>query len=117
MTPYSAASSGEDDRKLPLYPGSSVAATMITGDLKLGAIGTVTYVDGDHILAFGHPFMNAGNTGYFMHNSYIFTVIPSTDTPFKLGSVGAEIGEINQDTHPQGGDRLRHNTESGRFAR
>lgn len=97
MTPYSAASSGEDDRKLPLYPGSSVAATMITGDLKLGAIGTVTYVDGDHILAFGHPFMNAGNTGYFMHNSYIFTVIPSTDTPFKLGSVGAEIGEINQD--------------------
>lgn len=97
MTPYSAAFSGEDDRKLPLYPGSSVAATMITGDLKLGAIGTVTYVDGDHILAFGHPFMNAGNTGYFMHNSYIFTVIPSTDTPFKLGSVGAEIGEINQD--------------------
>lgn len=97
MTPYSAASSGEDDRKLPLYPGSSVAATMITGDLKLGAIGTVTYVDGDHILAFGHPFMNAGNTGYFMHNSYIFTVIPSTNTPFKLGSVGAEIGEINQD--------------------
>ena len=97
MTPYSAASSGEDDRKLPLYPGSSVAATMITGDLKLGAIGTVTYVDGDHILAFGHPFMNAGNTEYFMHNSYIFTVIPSTDTPFKLGSVGAEIGEINQD--------------------
>lgn len=97
MTPYSAASSGEDDRKLPLYPGSSVAATMITGDLKLGAIGTVTYVDGDHILAFGHPFMNAGNIGYFMHNSYIFTVIPSTNTPFKLGSVGAEIGEINQD--------------------
>ena len=28
-----------------------------------------------------------------------------------------EDGEINQDTHPQGGDRLRHNTESGRFAR
>ena len=32
-----------------------------------------------------------------MNNSYIFTIIPSTDTPFKLASVGADIGEITQD--------------------
>ncbi|CDF27813.1 spoIVB peptidase S55 family protein [Dialister sp. CAG:588] len=97
MVPYAAASSSEDTTAMPLVPGSSVAATMVTGDLKLGAIGTVTYVDDDHILAFGHPFMSKGNTDYFMHNSYIFTVIPSTYSPFKLGSIGAEIGTINQD--------------------
>lgn len=97
MVPYAAASSSEDTTAMPLVPGSSVAATMVTGDLKLGAIGTVTYVDDDHILAFGHPFMSRGNTDYFMHNSYIFTVIPSTYSPFKLGSIGAEIGTINQD--------------------
>ncbi len=96
MVPYAAASSSEDTTAMPLVPGSSVAATMVTGDLKLGAIGTVTYVDDDHILAFGHPFMSKGNTDYFMHNSYIFTVIPSTYSPFKLGSIGAEIGTINQ---------------------
>ena len=48
-----------------------MAASLVTGDLKLGAIGTVTYVDGNQMLAFGHPFMSRGNTGYFMHNSYI----------------------------------------------
>ena len=32
-----------------------------------------------------------------MHNSYIFTVVPSHNIPFKLGSVGAEIGEVNED--------------------
>lgn len=74
-----------------------MAASLVTGDLKLGAIGTVTYVDGNQMLAFGHPFMSRGNTGYFMHNSYIFTVIPSKNIPFKLGSVGAEIGTVNQD--------------------
>ena len=97
MVPYSAASAGSDDTALPLEPGSSVAATLVTGDLKLGAIGTVTYVDGDHIVAFGHPFMNRGNSDYFMHNSYIFTVVPSREVPFKLGSVGAEIGAVTQD--------------------
>ena len=53
--------------------------------------------DKDHMVAFGHPFMNRGSSGYFMHNSYIFTVIPSKNIPFKLGSVGAEIGTVNQD--------------------
>ena len=69
----------------------------MSGDLKLGAVGTVTYVDKDHMVAFGHPFMSRGKSGYFMNNSYIFTVIPSQNIPFKLGSVGAEIGVIQQD--------------------
>lgn len=97
MYPLSAATSSVDEIARPLEAGGAVAATMVTGDLKLGAVGTVTYVDKDHIVAFGHPFRNTGNTSYFMNNSYIFTVIPSTDTPFKLASVGADIGEITQD--------------------
>lgn len=98
MTPYaSAVTDGGDETPSPLEPGSAVAAAMVTGDLKLGAIGTVTYVDGNRMVAFGHPFMNKGMTNYFMHNSYIFTVIPSSNIPFKLGSVGAEIGRVDQD--------------------
>lgn len=100
MTPYAASTAGSDDTAYPLEAGGSVAASLVTGDLKLGAIGTVTYVDGDHIVAFGHPFMNKGNAGYFMQNSYIFTVVPSTYAPFKLGSVGAEVGAITQDRGP-----------------
>lgn len=97
MVPYAAASVGSDEQPRPLEPGGSVSATLVTGDLKLGAIGTVTYVDGNHMVAFGHPFLDRGSSQYFMHNSYIFTVIPSKNIPFKLGTVGAEIGTINQD--------------------
>lgn len=97
LVPYSTASAGADEVAYPLEAGSAVSATLVTGDLKLGAIGTVTYVDGDHVVAFGHPFLNRGAAGYFMHNSYIFTVVPSQNIPFKMGSIGREIGEINQD--------------------
>ena len=97
MVPYAAASVEADSTARPLEAGGAVAATLVTGDLKLGAVGTVTYVDGDHMVAFGHPFLDKGNAQYFMHNSYIMTVIPSRNIPFKLGTVGAEIGTINQD--------------------
>lgn len=98
MEPIASAVADSDEAApRPLEPGSAVAASMVTGDLKLGAVGTVTYVDENRMVAFGHPFMNKGTTDYFMHNSYIFTVIPSRNIPFKLGSVGAEIGMVDQD--------------------
>lgn len=97
MVPYSAANGGDEEAARPLEAGGAVAASLVTGDLKLGAIGTVTYVDGDHMVAFGHPFLSRGGTDYFMHNSYIFTVVPSKNIPFKLGSIGAELGVVNQD--------------------
>lgn len=97
MVPYSAASAGVDEMPRPLEAGGAVSATLVTGDLKLGAVGTVTYVDKDHMVAFGHPFLDKGSSAYFMHNSYIFTVVPSRNIPFKLGSVGAEIGVVNED--------------------
>lgn len=97
FTPVDTAAGVGGDKALPLYPGSSVAASFITGDLKMGAIGTVTAVDGNNIVAFGHPFLKRGSMNYFLHNAYIFTVLKSLDTSFKLGSVDAEIGSINQD--------------------
>ena len=54
--PVDTASASTDDVAMPLEPGSSVAAAFVNGDMKMGAIGTVTYVDNDHIVAFGHLF-------------------------------------------------------------
>ena len=95
--PVDTASAGTDDVAMPLEPGSSVAAAFVNGDMKMGAIGTVTYVDNDHIVAFGHPFLKKGSINYFMHNAYIFTVVNNMSSSFKLGSIGAEVGKITQD--------------------
>ena len=94
---YDTAAANGDDVVKPLVPGGSVAALLVDGDLKLGAIGTVTYVDDDKVVAFGHPFLKHGSTNYFMHNSSIFTVVKSVESAFTLGSMGAEVGSVVED--------------------
>lgn len=94
---YDTASSSSDDIAKPLEAGGSVAALLVDGDLKLGAIGTVTYVDGEQMVAFGHPFLKHGSSNYFMHNANIFTVVKSYESAFKLGSMGSEIGTVTED--------------------
>lgn len=80
-----------------LEPGSAVGVQLVRGDASLGALGTVTYVDGDRVLAFGHPFLKRGPAAFLMTNAYIFTTIRGIETSFKVGSTGDAIGTIHQD--------------------
>lgn len=94
---YPTASVDEDSIKKPLFAGGPISALLVKGDLKMGAIGTVTYVDKDRIVAFGHQFMKKGSVNYFMNNSRILTIIKSIDSGFKLGTMGQEVGVITED--------------------
>lgn len=58
-----------------LRPGAAVAASISTGDLAVGAVGTVTYRDGDDLWAFGHPFEGLGKRALFLQDAYVYTVI------------------------------------------
>ena len=43
----------EAPRERPhFFPGSPIATTLVDGDIKMAGIGTVTWVQGDHFLAF-----------------------------------------------------------------
>lgn len=74
-----------------LEPGSAIAVSLATGDVSVAAIGTVTAIDGDDVLMFGHPFFNLGDVDYALQPVTITAVIPSRDVPFKLGNVHADI--------------------------
>jgi hypothetical protein len=69
-----------------LSPGASVAATISTGDLALGAVGTLTYRDGDDMWAFGHPFEGLGKRALFLQDAYVYTVIQN---PLGIQDFGA----------------------------
>ena len=45
-----------------LEPGSMISVQLISGDMTVGADGTVTAIDGDRIYAFGHRFLATGPT-------------------------------------------------------
>jgi hypothetical protein len=80
-----------------LVPGAAVAALAARGDMWIGGIGTVTYTDGDDVLAYGHPAYWSGVKNLFMSNAWISGVWPNLDVPYKIGYPGAVKGAFVQD--------------------
>jgi len=81
----------------PLRPGDPIGVGLVSGDLALGATGTVTDVVGDRVYAFGHPFYNLGPTQFPMTQAFVHVVLPSLMSSSKLASLGAIVGTIEQD--------------------
>nr|MBP8743256.1 hypothetical protein [Acidaminococcaceae bacterium] len=98
LKPLAVPSGQKEIDNVLLEPGSSVGVELIRGDIRLGAIGTVTWMDDDgRILAFGHPFLQRGNADYFMTNAWIFASIPNVESSYKVGALGNTVGAITQD--------------------
>jgi hypothetical protein len=80
-----------------LKPGDAVGVNLITGDLVMGATGTVTEVDGNQVYAFGHPFYNLGTTEFPMTRAYVYALLPSLLSSMKIAVTGETIGTFRQD--------------------
>ena len=82
---------------LELRPGDPVGVSLVRGDLEIGATGTVTYVEGSNVYAFGHPFLNLGPTAFAMTRAHVYAVLPSLDSSLKIATLGPVIGTMSQD--------------------
>ncbi len=60
-----------------LRPGDAVAAALAVGDITLAGTGTVSQVDGDRVLAFGHPMLGLGAVAVPMASADIVAILPS----------------------------------------
>jgi hypothetical protein len=80
-----------------LRPGSAVSIQMVMGDYQVSALGTVTLVDDQRFLAFGHSFTNKGYVDYLAFSAFIIRTVKSPVMSFKLGSPVNLIGRITQD--------------------
>jgi hypothetical protein len=88
---------GEMPFEGPLKPGDAIGVMLVNGDLQMGGTGTVTHIDGDRVYAFGHPLYNLGPTEFPMTRAYVYTVLPSLFSSFKLSSTGEVIGTFLED--------------------
>jgi hypothetical protein len=80
-----------------LREGDAVGVSLVGGDLEMGATGTVTHIDGDRVYAFGHPFFNLGPAQFPMTRAYVYTMLPSLMSSFKISAMGEVIGTMHQD--------------------
>jgi hypothetical protein len=80
-----------------LRPGDVVAVALAVGDISLAGTGTVSHVDGNRILAFGHPMMSLGATELPMASAEVVTILPSQYNSIKVSNTGGIIGAFSQD--------------------
>jgi hypothetical protein len=80
-----------------LEPGAMISVQLLTGDLSVGADGTVTHVDGKRIYAFGHRFLSVGSTELPFARAEVIALLPNLSTSFKISSARQWLGTITGD--------------------
>lgn len=83
--------------KANFEPGGSIAVPLVCGDVDVSAIGTVTDVIGDRVLAFGHAFQGEGGVEFPIAPAYIHTLVSTMNESFKLGSALPPTGTLISD--------------------
>jgi hypothetical protein len=80
-----------------LQAGDPVAALLVWGDITLGATGTITWREGDELLAFGHPFLGYGRISVPLAPAEVIWTVPSLFNSFKIARIGEPVGAVRQD--------------------
>ena len=80
-----------------LQPGSMISVELMTGDMSVGADGTVTAIDGNKVYAFGHRFLAVGPTDLPFTRSEVMALLANVNTSFKISSGRELMGVISQD--------------------
>jgi hypothetical protein len=80
-----------------LKPGSMISVQLVSGDFSVAADGTVTFIDGNRVYAFGHRFLDVGATALPFARAEVVALIPNVNTAFKLSTAREWMGAIYQD--------------------
>lgn len=86
-----------------LRPGSAMGVGYSSGDVALGAVGTVAYVDGDRVWSFGHELDGVGRRNLLLQDAYVYKVIsnpnatPDFGTTYKLAAPSHDVGTLSND--------------------
>lgn len=89
-----------------LEPGSSIGVGLVTGDISIGALGTLTYREDDTLIGFGHRFLYNGASHFPMTTVSIIDTMKSLESSYKLGTLGPTVGSVFEDRIAAIGGRL-----------
>lgn len=80
-----------------LEPGAMIGLSLIRGDAEMSMLGTLTLIDGNRIIGFGHGALVAGEVEMPLVSVHVHSVIPSSYLSYKLASSSQVIGTVTQD--------------------
>ncbi|MEK7404290.1 MAG: SpoIVB peptidase S55 domain-containing protein [Acidobacteriota bacterium] len=94
-----------------LKPGSMITVQLLSGDMSLGADGTVTHIDGKRVYAFGHRFLSIGSTELPFARAEVLTLLPTLSSSFKISAPREWMGTITEDRSTGVAGELGRRTE------
>jgi len=100
MVPVQGGGTTMAGQDVPLEPGGVMGLALITGDMDISAVGTVTERIGDRVYGFGHPMMAEGRVDFPLTSGMVHAVVSSMEISFKLASPIKVVGRISDDRTP-----------------
>jgi hypothetical protein len=99
IEPLQAGGGGAQDPSAPkrYEDGGAIGVQLIRGDMSAMGLGTVTRVEGDKLVAFGHPMMEAGVTSLPTCIGKVLWFLASDQRSFKIGMGVRDVGALIQD--------------------
>ena len=88
------------DANPPVVAGSVIGTEYLRGDYAMFGYGTLTYREGDKILAYGHPRDGEGDTYVPLSSGTVHYIIASRVKSSKAASGAQVVGTMTQDREP-----------------
>ncbi len=100
FTPVQAAGGGGPVKKSPVEEGQIIGTEYVRGDVSFFGYGTITHVEGNELLAYGHSASAEGNVNIPLSGGYVHFILPSRSRSSKIASATQPIGTLVQDRDP-----------------
>lgn len=90
---------GKPDPSAPLryVDGGAIGVQFVRGDVSSMGLGTVTRVEGDRLVAFGHPMQQAGVSALPTAVAKVHWILASQQRSFKIGEAVRPLGTLVND--------------------
>ena len=85
------------NKNIKLAPGSCLGVPLVSGDIKLSTMGTVTEVIGDKVYGFGHMLLGNGQVDLPMATGKVHTIVSNLSSSFKMATVLDTVGTLTTD--------------------
>jgi len=97
LNPISSKKTKGTSESVVLEAGGAIGVALVQGDVTVGALGTLTFREGNAVVGFGHPFLLNGEASFPLTAASVYDTMKAYDASFKLGTIGKTIGTILED--------------------
>ncbi len=87
----------DPDAPTKFVDGGAIGVQLVRGDVSAMALGTVTRVAGDKLVAFGHPMLGGGIEALPTAIGKVLWILASQNRSFKIGEPARPLGALVND--------------------